>query len=330
MINKIIHNKGGLHNRHTLRILLKPFKLSETKSFLSSLGLKLTNKQVAEIYMVTGGVPYYLSFIKKGMSAAQAINFLCFRRNGLLFDEFDKLFESLFDNAEIYKTIIRTVSSKREGVSLNELGKALKLAPKSGALARKLKDLEDAAFIKAFIPLGHSRQMKFYRICDEYYYFYLQWIEPLKGKMIAEIEEKSYWQGQLKSPGYYSWRGYTFESLCYKHLTEIKAAINLDQLEGVGAWRYIPRSKALGKGAQIDLIFDRVDGITTICEIKYTDRPLVVSKQLLDSIQNKVSVYKQRTRTLKHLNLALISACGVKAKVKEIDYMVSLEDLVKS
>ena len=33
-----------------------------------------------------------------------------FSKNGILYDEFDKLFESLFEDAQIYKEIIRSVA----------------------------------------------------------------------------------------------------------------------------------------------------------------------------------------------------------------------------
>jgi hypothetical protein len=48
--------------------------------------------------MVMGGIPHYLKEVSKGLSAAQNINVICFQENGLLFDEFDMLFHSLYEN----------------------------------------------------------------------------------------------------------------------------------------------------------------------------------------------------------------------------------------
>src|SRR6202040_1067331 len=84
IIKNIINSKGGLHNRITQQIYLEPYTLAETKYFLESLGVKLKNQQVLLIYMVTGGVPYYLSYIKKGLSAAQIIEKLAFTQKGVL------------------------------------------------------------------------------------------------------------------------------------------------------------------------------------------------------------------------------------------------------
>lgn len=102
IVDKIINNKGGLHNRVTHKMQLDTFCLKETKDYLYQSGIKLTNKQVTQIYMMTGGVPFYLSHIEKGLSATQIIEKLAFSKNCLLLEEFDNLFSSLFDKPDIY------------------------------------------------------------------------------------------------------------------------------------------------------------------------------------------------------------------------------------
>ena len=51
IVEKIIHNKGGLYNRVTESIHLEPFNLRDTKRFLRQNGVKLNNQQVLQIYM---------------------------------------------------------------------------------------------------------------------------------------------------------------------------------------------------------------------------------------------------------------------------------------
>lgn len=101
IIDKILNNKGGLHNRVTLRISLSPFTLKETKLYLHKKNIKLDLYQILQIYLCIGGIPFYLNFIKKGFSAIQNINLLCFKKEGALFNEFSNLFSSLFNHAEI-------------------------------------------------------------------------------------------------------------------------------------------------------------------------------------------------------------------------------------
>lgn len=69
IMKKIIFNKGGLHNRTTLELHLKPFNLLETKQYLAYNEVALIDKQLATLYMAIGGIPYYLEYVDPGFSA---------------------------------------------------------------------------------------------------------------------------------------------------------------------------------------------------------------------------------------------------------------------
>ena len=93
MIKKVIHHKGGLHNRITQKINLQPFSLQEVKQFLHYRDIHLEENQILELFLTTGGVAEYLNHVHPGQSAAQNISNMCFNKNGFLFDEFEKLFQ---------------------------------------------------------------------------------------------------------------------------------------------------------------------------------------------------------------------------------------------
>ena len=61
MLNKLIHNKGGLHNRVTRRIRLEPFTLKETEHFFQIKNIALDRYQIIQLYMAMGGIPFYLN-----------------------------------------------------------------------------------------------------------------------------------------------------------------------------------------------------------------------------------------------------------------------------
>ena len=105
MVKKIIKNRGGLHNRLTHRIALKPFCLGLCEKLCESRGLQLSRRQILEAYMVWGGVPYYWSLLRRGASIAQEIDRLVFSEDGELHDEFDMLYAALFKRPETVKTI---------------------------------------------------------------------------------------------------------------------------------------------------------------------------------------------------------------------------------
>lgn len=312
MIKKIIHHKGGLHNRITEQINLKPFNLAETKAFLHHRGMTLHLKQILDLYFVMGGVPYYLNQLQKKLSIAENINHLCFRKEGRLFNEFNILFTSLFDDAQIYEELIRIIARSRHGISREDIEKNVKHTKKGGTLTKRLQDLELVGFIKGFLPVGHAKKGLFYRILDEYSLFYLQWIEPEKHNIEMDIEDNNVWLNLIQSSKYQSWRGYAFESVCYKHISAIKKALKINVASNIGAWRYVPRANELTEqGAQIDLLFDRKDDAITFCEIKYSEQPFVIDKPCAETLKRIIEVYKAVTRSKKQFFIAMIAANGL-------------------
>jgi uncharacterized protein len=64
--DKLLNNKGGLHNRITHQLQLESFTLKECAAYIKSLKFTWGQHQVAECYMALGGIPYYWSLLKKG------------------------------------------------------------------------------------------------------------------------------------------------------------------------------------------------------------------------------------------------------------------------
>lgn len=326
MIEKLIYAKGGFHNRITFTIPLQPFTLRETAFYLSSMGKNFSEQQILQLYMVTGGVPHYLRAIKNGLSAPQNIDRLCFQQDGLLFNEFEKLFGSLYEDAADHIKIVRIMARTTGGLSREQLIASLKKLSSGGRLNQKIKNLEESGFISTFIPLGHAKRGIHYRVIDEYVLFYLNWIEPLRKKSRKEArDDRQYWLSQINTPAYHAWSGYAFEAICFKHIGAIKKVLGIEQIPcGYGDWRYTPVNKQ-DQGAQIDLLFDRDDGCLTLCEIKNTLQPFLVTKEYAKLIEIKKQIYSSRNPTTKHILMALISNNGV---VKNAEYKKTFSNLV--
>jgi len=311
IIKKIIKNRGGLHNRVTRRIRLLPFNLYETALYLKHIGYQCSYQQTIKLYMAMGGVPFYLNQLKKSQSIDQNIDNLFFNAEGILFDEFDEVFSSLFEHAEQYKELITLIGNYKDGIQRSKIDEKNKLTGRGGRLTKRLEDLEHAGFIASFIPFGHKKLGIFYRISDEYCYFYLKWIEPIKSHLKQNRTTK-YWRNIINTPGYFGWLGYVFENVCYKHIAQIRKTLNIEETSLASPWRYVPRKHTTEKGVQIDLLFDRNDDAISICEIKYTDKPFTIDKQYADKLKQKIEVFKKIVRTNKQIFLILISANGFK------------------
>lgn len=314
MMEHLLNTKGGLHNRLTKTISLEPFTLQETEEFLRSKSIKLNRKQILELYMAIGGVPYYLNAVEKGKTAAENISSLCFQKDGLLFDEFPKLFLSLFDAAEINLRIIKSIAESRYGVSRTKLIKDVGLKT-GGTFNKRIEELTAAGFIQSFVPYGNIKKDHYYRIIDEYSIFYLKWIESVV-RLGHKIDAASYWINKIRTPSYKIWAGYTFEGICIKHVFFIRKALDLDKIAcETGSWRYISRKKSKEQGAQIDLLFDREDGAINICEIKYSSDRFIIDKSYAKSLADKVDIFEKHFKTKKQIFLTLITTFGTQETI---------------
>lgn len=330
MIDKIVQAKGGLHNRLTRTLNLQPFTLAETKAYLESRKVRLSHAQILELFLVIGGVPYYWSHVEKGLSATQNINRLCFRKTGVLHDEFHQLYASLFQHSANHEKIIRAIATVRYGISRDQLIAKTGI-PSGTGLNVYLHELEEAGFIASFVPYQRTKKNVYYRVIDEYSYFYLKWIKAAPRGMFA-ASDSHYWEKKSGSPTWKSWAGYAFESVCLKHARSIKRALAIEKIPTeVGAWRHLPKDSAKEHGAQIDLLFDRGDGIISLCEIKYHHEAFAIDKAYAQALQRKIAIFRQQMKgRIKQCFLVMVTSCGIKKNAYSEELVtneVTLDDL---
>jgi hypothetical protein len=311
MINNIIDDTGGLHNRITLKIRLEPFTLSETKAYLKSRGFNFSNAQVLQAYMCVGGIPFYLRLFKKNLSIMQNINELCFTRDGELLKEFDNLFSSLFDESEAHEELIHIISQNRGGMSVGDILNKAQYSTKGGTFNKRLRELTESGFIIPFTPYKRQRG-SYYKVIDEYTLFYLRWIEDVRKNPFRLDASRNYFEYLSQKNEWKVWRGYAFEAVCYKHLRNISEALKLPNGSIATSWYYKSLANSDSGGAQIDVLFDRPDDAITIGEIKYREGKFQIDKQTARQLQSKIDVFKKETKTEKQILLSLILSCDLK------------------
>jgi uncharacterized protein len=303
IINKLIRNKGGLHNRLTARIKLEPFTLYETELFLQSKNIALDRYQIVQLYMAFGGIPYYLEHVQKGLSAAQNIEQLCFQKSGLLKTEFTYIFSSLFANAEKHEQIIRLLFALG-GTANREAIIAAGKFNSGGDVSTKLKELEESGFVATYVQYGVNSTKKIYCLSDFYTMFYLQFIEK------ADKKWKDNWLNKIDDPAIKAWSGFTFEQVCLQHDQQIKEALKISGISSnTTTWQ--KKGNAKMQGTQIDLIIDRRDRIINLCEIKFSINPFTITKAYDLALRNKISVFKETTKTRKAVFLTMITTYGL-------------------
>lgn len=305
MIRNVVNSKGGLHNRITRRIRLLPFNLHETEAYLQSRKIILDRYQLLQLYMAMGGIPQYLKEVKKGESAAQAIDRLYYTKDGALKQEFRNLYASLFTDASHHIAIIKALAKKTQGLTRNELITEVKLSS-GGTTTLLLEELEESGFIAAYIPFGKTSKEAVYKLTDEYSLFYLKFIEGTKATGAGT------WLRKVQTPAAISWSGFAFEAVCQKHITQIKRALGISGvLVEESGWRYQPEKGSNEKGAQIDLLLDRQDRCINLCEMKFASAAFIITKAYRQELENKLEVFQQQTKTKKTIFLTMITTNGV-------------------
>jgi AAA+ ATPase superfamily predicted ATPase len=321
ILEKIIRNRGGLHNRVTRQIPLQPFSLKECEDFSTKHKLLIDRYQVLDYYMILGGVPYYWAQIDKSNGLPQNIDNLFFNREGVLKDEFVKIFNSLFKHSCKYIKLVITLGKKRMGLARDEIVRLSKLND-GGSITRMLEELEQCGFIRSYYAFGKKQRDKIYQLIDLFSLFYLNFI------FNRHNNDENFWTNNFRTPKHNTWRGYAFEQVCLWHISQIKNKLGISGVStNYLAWRSTDEnSKNI---AQIDLVIDRNDHIINICEMKYSKDEYTITKEYSELLRKRYAMFTDETKTRKTVHTTMITTYGTKQNTYfgNIHSEVNIDDL---
>ncbi len=296
MVNKVINDRKGLHNRISIPIRLLPFNLYETELFLKSKKIHLDRYAYLQLYMAIGGIPHYLEKIQQGDSVPVAIDRLCFQQDEILVNEFNQIFVSLFENSENHTKIVETLATSQRGMVREELIRKSKISS-GGTLTKAIQELIESGFISEYQPYTNKVKETLFRLSDEYSLFYQKFIKNNSGTS---------WKTLFSSRSYVSWCGFAFETLCLKHTDQILKKLGLSGVDvQSSSWR--------NENAQIDLLLDRSDRSINICEMKFSESDFVIDKSYADNIRNKKAEFIKELTSRKNVFVTFVTTFGVKS-----------------
>jgi len=319
MIKNLIDSYGGLHNRITHRIVLEPFTLTECEEFFRSRGVLLNRYQIAEAYMILGGIPYYLEQFDKSLGLNQNIDALFFAKNAKLKGEFKRLYRSLFRSADKHIKIVETLGASSLGLSRQEIVKASGISD-GGALTDALRELEQCGFISFSDDYNKRRNGEYYVLVDFFSQYYLAYLKDNRTK------DEHFWTSYLLDPAHHNWCGRVFERLCLAHVPQIKAKLGVS---GVHTSVYSWRSSKPSSPLQIDLVIDRKDHVINLCEIKYSKSVFAIDDTYAQHLALRRQRFIDETGTKKAVHQTTITTYGLthNAYVNDIQSQVVLDDL---
>lgn len=301
MVDKLLHNQGGLFNRITQKIYLRPFKLSEMEQYLDEKHFGWNRYQIAQCYMILGGIPFYLTLLNPKLSLLSNIDELFFAdAHAMLRTEYNELYSTLFKRPDNYLAVIRMLTERKEGFTRKEISEKTKLG--GAALSKILSDLEQCDFIFSYARYGNAKNNAIYRIKDFYTLFYYKYVNGI------DTKDSLRWTHLSSTPQVSSWQGFSFELLCLLHLDEIKKALGIDRiLNDASAWR----SRQPELNTQIDLVIERADHNINLCEMKFSSGMYAIDKGYEQKLRERMSIFLAETMTRCSTRITMVTTYGV-------------------
>lgn len=315
-IEKNILSSTGFMGRISLDITLEELPLHECNEFWNAEGAKVSAFDKLKVLSVMGGVPRYLEEVLPAQSAESNIRRLCFRKEGFLFSEFERIFSDLFLNrSAIYKTIVERLADGP--CALKDIYDTLKVE-KSGPISGYMDDLVTAGFVSHdftwHLKTGLDAKLSHYRLKDNYLRFYLKYIEPNKKKI-----EKA---GLQLLPQWQSAMGLQFENLVLSNRKAVHHLLGIDSSEIVNDNPFFQRKANKRQGCQIDYMIQTKFGTCYLCEIKFCTQE--ITKDVIDEVQQKIRSLELPRRM--SVRPVLIHVNGVDREIVKSDYFSSIID----
>lgn len=116
------------------------------------------------------------------------------------------------------------------------------------------------------------------------------------------------------------------KQVCKDHIVQVKKAIGISALlTDISSWQ---GETETGK-AQIDLLIDRRDRTTNICEIKFSVGEFTIDHDYEQKLRKKMQVFREATKSKKALQLVMITTYGVKQNAHSgiVQSQVKMDDL---
>ena len=235
------------------------------------------------------------------------------------FPQIWRIYLNIIGENPIYEKILSKLASARYGVKKAKLQE--EIGAPNGTYGRAIQDLVDCGYV-----------IEYKKKYEEYNPLYIQLVDPFllfhyhhltKGKKLDSYEDLVSDMGR-----YDNWRGQAFEILCFNNLDSIKNALGISGVK-TECYPWYNSEDKKDERVQIDMIIERADMITNLCEIKYTNKPFTIDAAYEQQLLRKRDVYKEKTGTTHALKIIMISAKGLSGTTHTsyIADVITLDDL---
>jgi hypothetical protein len=285
-IQENIIKSTAFFGRISRYINLEELPLEDCNKFLEVGGFRGSVYEKFKIFSVTGGIPWYIEQIHPKFNADENIKNLCFRRDGILVNEFNLIFHDLFTRrSEIYKKIIEILANG--SLEFNQIYRELNY-PKSGVLSDYLEELIQAGFLTRYftwlLKTGKGSRLSHFRLSDNYLRFYLKYVAHNRDK-IDRDEFKDMSMSTLS--GWDSIMGFQFENLVLKNRKTVKKILEIKQEDVIVDNPFFQRKTANKPGCQIDYLIQTRFNVLYACEVKFSKKE--IKSDIIQEMKDKTA-----------------------------------------
>ena len=323
--NNILNNTGFV-GRVSLEITLEELPLSLCSSFWGNKSSRVNAKEKLQVLMVTGGVPRYLEEIRPHRSAEDNIIELCFSSNGMLYKEFNAIFNDIFlKRSQIYKSIVSCLATGSK--TFVQIAKETQMK-RNGHLSHALDELGVSGFISKdicySIETGKAGKKVRYRLKDNYLRFYLRYIDPLLDNIKKGLYEDAALSDIINMDSIF---GLQFENLVLNNLKQVISLLGIRPANIISASPHYQNQTQRRKSCQVDLLIQTRQS-SYICEIKFRQS---IGTEVIESMKEKMS--RLNLSSAKSIRYVLVHAGAVTSdlvKAQFFDHILNVEDWLDS
>ena len=320
IIENMLDTSGDLAARVTESVFLEPFSLAETKAYFDDRGFGWDEETLLETQMVFGGLPFFFSLMYPHTSLWENIDRLCFGARAQLRSETMILLESTMRKSRVYADLFALLSKHKYGVLKRELAGLLNYS--ASQVSKAVDEAAKCGYVHQYRNNGAAGHPKYVMLVDPFILFHYRFIEPSRGDVLLR------WSDFVADQGsFHAWRGSAFEIVCLYHIRQLKGALGIS---GVATKEYPWRSARREGGAQVDLVIERADRVTNLCEMKFTSNPFELTREAERELARKCDVFREETGTRHALKTVLVLVNGTHGyHDATIAQKVSMEDLFR-
>lgn len=262
MMEDAVSYHKPLYARSTFKIHLKPFDYYEASEFYKN----YSSIEKIRTYSVFGGIPFYLEKIDSVKSLEHNIMDLVIGSGAVFENEIYFFLQQEVRAVASYGAILNAVASG--ATKLNEISTKSKV-DNTGTTSKYIETLINLGIMEKEICFGEkfNSRKTIYRITDNFFHFYFEFIEFNKSKMMVLPKEIFY--NKFIAPDIDGFISLKYETIAREYL--IRTNLQLDKEEHfyeIGRYWYNDAKQK--KNIEIDIVTRSEAGVS-VYECKWTN-----------------------------------------------------------